>query len=170
MKITHYLIGLFTIIYIFLIYSCKQKSSQINYYNGNQIKDVTIYNRDSSQLKIVYSFYENGEPKEIHRYNKKDKFTGEQLWFYPSGVLNRKIFIQNGEANGNGYYFYDSTGTLSAHRYFRNDKEVFHGAEYWNDTIGITKSSIYFNDSGEIYYKKNFDENGNLINEEGKGR
>lgn len=33
---------------------------------------------------------------------------------------------------------------------------------------GITKSSIYFNDSGHIYYKKDFDKNGNLINEEGK--
>lgn len=170
MKGYHYIIGLFTFAYIFLICSCKEKANEINYYSGNQIKGITIYNKDSAGLKTVYSFYENGKPKEIHGYDKNGDYAGEQLWFYPSGVLNRKILIKNGKANGNGYYFYDSTGTLSGHRYFRNDKEVFHGAEYWNDTIGITKSSIYFNDSGQIYYKKNFDENGNLINEEGKRR
>lgn len=153
---------------ITLIYSCKEKTLDISYYDRNQIKDLTIFRKDTSDIKIVYSFYENGELKQIHRYNKKGEYTGEQLWFYPDGVLNRKIPKSNGEANGNGYYFYDSSGTLSAHRYFRNDKEVFHGAEYWEDSIGILKSSIYFNDSGHIYYKKNFDENGNFINEEGK--
>lgn len=168
MKAVYYLLGIFILNVLF--YSCKQKEIEINYYKGNQIKTLTIYKRDSIGQKIVYSFYENGELEEVHRYNKEGKFTGEQLWFYPDGVLNRKIPKSNGEANGNGYYFYDSTGTLSAHRYFRNNKEVFHGAEYWEDSIGITKSSLYFNDSGEIYYKKNFDKNGNLINEEGKRR
>jgi antitoxin component YwqK of YwqJK toxin-antitoxin module len=166
MKVISFLTGIF--IYIFLLYSCKGKAIEINYYSRNQIKDLTIYKKDSGGQKVVYSFYENGEIEEIHRYNRQGEYTGEQQWFYPDGFLDRKIPKSNGKANGNGYYFYDSTGTLSAHRYFRNDKEVFHGAEYWEDSIGITKSSIYFNDSGHIYYKKNFDKNGNLINEEGK--
>lgn len=154
----------------FILYSCKRKNFEINYYSENQIKDLIINRRDSSEIKIVYSFYKNGELESVHKYNKDGKFSGEQLWFYPDGMLNRKVSKIHGEANGNGYYFYNNTGTLSAHRYFRNNKEVFRGAEYWEDSIGIIKSLIYFNDSGNIYYKKDFDKNGNFINEEGKKR
>jgi antitoxin component YwqK of YwqJK toxin-antitoxin module len=152
-----------------ILTSCKEKNSRNieSFENGNP-KMITTKPIIPNHLKVEITFYENGEIKEIHRYNDKGMLDGEQMWFFPSGVLDRKIQIRNAVGNGNAYYFYDTSGTLSGHRYLRNDKEVFHGADYWEDSIGITKSSLYFNDSGIIYYKKNFDKLGHLINDETK--
>ena len=138
-------------------------------YNSNDtIKKSVLDDKNKIKYTTVFLFYKNGEIKEIQRYNDKGELSGEQLWFDSNGNLDKKIPLINGIAKGNGYYFYDTTGTLAGHRYFRNDITVFHGADYWEDSIGMIKSILYFNDSGNIYYKKNFDKNGNFINEEGK--
>ncbi|MGC4099977.1 toxin-antitoxin system YwqK family antitoxin [Ferruginibacter sp.] len=149
--------------------SCAGRSSkQITYYENGKIKSVIINNAGTDKLRIELSFYENGEVKEIHRLNQEGQFQGEQLWFYNDGILDRKIPVQNGLAGGNAYYFYDTTGTLNGHRYFRMDKEVSYGADYWEDSLGIIKSSLLFNDSGQVIDAKFFDKNGHFVREEGK--
>lgn len=169
MKTIYYLFAVFTIVNGCLFFSCKErKSNKIKYYKESIIKELIVPNKEVLGDTIVCSFYENGNIKEIHRFNRKGQYVGEQLFFYPDGTLDRKIRLKNGIADGNAYYFYDTSGTLNGHRYFRNDKEVFHGTDYWEDSIGIIQSSLYFNDSGQVYYKKNYDKNGNLISEEGK--
>lgn len=100
--------------------------------------------------------------------NNKGQQSGEQLWFDSNGILKKKIPLINDKAEGNGYLFYDSTGSLSGQRYYRNDNPVFQGTTYWEDSLPMIHSIFYLNDSGNIHFKKNFDKNGNFINEEGK--
>jgi antitoxin component YwqK of YwqJK toxin-antitoxin module len=165
MKLTNY-VAFCLIIIIVVLFACTKKQNEITYYDNGKIKSIVINNEDLNNHRVEILFHNNGEIKEIHRYGNSGLYEGEQMWFYQTGKLEKKIPLKNGKANGNGYYFYDITGTLNGQRHFRNDKEVFFGAEYWEDSIMMLKSSIYFNDSGKIYRKKNFDKNGNLINEE----
>ncbi len=69
--------------------------------------------------------------------------------------------------NGSAYYYYDTTGAIKNFRYFRDGRQVLFGVDYWDDSIGVIKSSLHFNNSGEIYYKKNFNEVGEVVSEEG---
>lgn len=160
------LVGLFL-----LVASCTSeiKDKAINN-TKDTIKKIVFNDKKEMKYTVVYSFYKNGEIKEIHRYNNKGQQSGEQLWFYSDGILEKKIPLMNDRAEGNGYFFYDTTGTLSGQRYYRNDNPVFHGTTYWEDSLPMIHSILYLNDSGNIYYKKSFDKNGNFINEEGRKR
>ncbi|MDQ6756812.1 MAG: hypothetical protein M3004_07745 [Bacteroidota bacterium] len=148
------------------MYSCADNSSKnLNYYeNGNVKKLVVITNTE----KIEYSFYENGQIQTIRRFNSNGLLSGEQLWFYPNGMLDQKMLYLNNKKDGNGYFFYDTTGALKHFRFFRNGKETLFGSDYWGDSMDLMKSSLHFNDSGQIFYKKNFDKNGKFVSEEGK--
>lgn len=167
---------LYTAIIILLMissFSCndnKIKDDTKKYYANGMLEKMTVYNKGTSQSKTVYWFYETGEIKAIQRYDKNGNYIGEQLSFYSSGILEAKMRFINRKANGNAYRFYDTSGALKHFRYYRNDKEVLYGGDYWGDSIDIMKASLHFNDSGQIFYKKNFDENGKFISEEGKRR
>ncbi len=157
---------------IVLLSSCSAKQNiKYKYTSDGKLTEIIIpenYQIENSK-SIIYKFYDNGNIKSIQRMNKDSQLTDENLWFYNSGHLSKKIPFNNyGVAKGNAYFFYDSTGAIKNHRFYRNGKEVLLGGDYWNDSFGTLKSSLHFNDSGIIYYKKNFDKNGNFINEEGK--
>ena len=156
----------FAIIVVF--YSCKEKKQNEKYYNNGNLKEMIISGNDLDKINKVYTFYETGGIKELHRLNDKKQFYGEQLWFFENGRLDRKISVYNNIASGNAYYFYDSNGALKNFRFFKNDKEVLYGGDYWGDSMDLMKASLHFNDSGQVFYKKNFDKNGKFISEEGK--
>jgi antitoxin component YwqK of YwqJK toxin-antitoxin module len=158
------------IFFCFVLFSCKEnkKSSNEKYYSSGSLKELTVIDKKMSNIKIVYSFYETGGIKEIRRYNEKKQLYGEQFWFFDNGVLDRKIPIYDDKASGNAYYFYSRNGALKSDRYFRDNKQVFYGADYWGDSMGTMKASLHFNDSGQVFYKKNFDENGKFLTEEGE--
>jgi len=160
-------IPILLVLILFCLSCNSHKSDEITYYSNGNINTIKINNKIESSF-VEYNYYENGNIKEIHRYNKNGDYTGEQVWFNPDGLMDEKGIYQNGFANGNGYFFYDTTGSLKSHRYYRNDKQVFRGADYWEDSIGIIKRIIYFNDSGRDYYQKIYDSNGNFIYELGK--
>ena len=77
-----------------------------------------------------------------------------------------KNFYKDGKSEGNAYYFYDTTGALKNFRFFKNGKE-YDGLDFWNDSLCQIKSILYFNDSGQLYYKRNFDKSGMFSGEEG---
>ena len=160
---------LFPVSFFLLVASCTNgvNDKLLNKANDT-IKKIVFNDKNKIKYTTLFLFYKNGEIKEIQRYNDKGQLSGEQLWFDSNGILEKKIPLLNGKAEGNGYFFYDSTGTLSGQRYYRNDNPVFHGTTYWEDSLPIIQSILYINDSGNIYYKKDFDKNGNFINEEGK--
>jgi hypothetical protein len=167
MKIHNNVILLFICMNIILsVTSCKQKLvSKDKYYDNGGIKEMTKFDKNGS--KIVYTFYEDGNIDEIKKYNKNGQLCGQQLWFFPDGILDRQIPMYNDKASGNAYYFYDTTGALRNFRFFRNDKETLYGADYWGDSLDLIKATLHFNDSGQIYYKRNFDRFGKFLSEEG---
>lgn len=162
-KLTYFLLLLLT---ISIFFSCgNNPNSHILYYKNGVMKELKVNNQEGGET--VYLFYENGMTKAINKFDDKGLLNGEQLWFYPSGLLNRKVPFKRNKMQGSTFYFYDETGAVKGFRYFKNGKEILFGVEYWNDSIGMIKSSLHFNDSGQLYYKKNFDQSGNVLSEEG---
>ena len=151
------------LIIILLVIGCTSKKYEISENDFNNLKQVTI-NGDSATFLL--EFYNNGNLKSLNRYTIKGERDGESLSFYENGVLNTKIKISEGIVSGNAYYFFEHHGALKSDRYFRNNKQVFYGADYWGDSMGTMKSSLHLNDSGEIFLKKNYDKNGKFINQE----
>ena len=92
---------------------------------------------------------------------------GEQLWFYPNGFLKQKTGYKQGKPEGFSYQYYPS-GAIENQRFLRNGYEQEFGLDYYDGHVGVAKATLYFNDSGKIYFKQNFDNSGKLISEEGK--
>ena len=109
--------------------------------------------------------FSSGNVKSIRHY-KNGKLDGECLWFYRTGILESKVIYVNGLENGNAHYFYIS-GALKSQRFWTNGKMTGFVADYWDDKVGMIKHSLYFNDSGQLIYKKSFDSLGHLIRTEG---
>lgn len=165
MKKSYHLVLIY---FFFNTLSCKNGVPETKYDSTNTFKKEILTDNKTRKNTVSYSFYENGEIKEIHKYDSNGKQSGEQLWFDSSGNLEKKISLINDKAEGNGYFFYPHTGTMAGQRFYRNDKMVFHGITYWEDSLPMIHSILYINDSGDIYYEKNFDINGNFIGEIGK--
>jgi len=102
--------------------------------------------QESSKYEIKY--YENGSFESI-RAKQGKKYHGESLWFYPSGMLQRKVIFENGKANGNAFTFYGS-GALKARYYWRSDKQIGFQTDYLDDTVGIITSVKEFDGSGKL--------------------
>ena len=158
--------GMFLFLTIMSFYSCERKGkTNILYYDDGVVKELLLKKPNGGET--FFKFYESGIVKSIYNFDANDLLQGEQLYFYPSGILNKKIMYSNNIEKGNAFYFYDNTGTLESFKYFRDGKQVLYGAEYYNDSIGLMKSTLHFNDKGELYYRKNFDVDGNVLGEEG---
>ena len=100
------------VVFLFFVFSScnERKEGNEKYYSSGAIKELTVRDKKMPDIEIVYSFYETGGIKQIHRYNEKKQLYGEQFWFFDNGVLDRKIPIFNDKAKGNAYYFYQKNG------------------------------------------------------------
>lgn len=147
---------------LFQFCSNPKKPFDLSYYENGKIKKEVIYITNLKRKEI--NFFQNGEIKSILTFNDS-LLEGEQFWFFENGRLNQKINFSDNIKNDNAYFFY-TDGRLKNDRYFRNGKEVLFGSDYWDDSVLIIKSTLHFNDSGEIYLKKNFDQSGRFLNEE----
>jgi len=151
--------------------ACHKKMHQVpfemTYYKTGQIDSQSLFDTTRMNTMKIY-YYKNGHIAAILHYKgHSDTLDGEQLYFTPNETLEQKLLIANGVRTGNAYYFYED-GNLSASRLFRDNHEVWFGVDYWDNSDNLMKSSLHFNDSGQIYYKKNFDSTGRFINDEGK--
>jgi antitoxin component YwqK of YwqJK toxin-antitoxin module len=117
---------------------------------------------DNKNVKIEK--YDNGLLKSASPY-KNGLENGEVLWFYDNGYLEQKINFVDGKANGRAYYFYKS-GAMSMQRFWINDKMEGYGTDYFEDTIGLIKNILFYRDNKPTY-RKEFDQSGNLLREEG---
>ena len=140
-----------------------EKTLMKEFYSNGALKSETVIVDKEKIRKMV--FHENGHIKTISFY-KNDILHGEQLWFYDNGTLEQKVNYVDGKRQDKAYFFYPS-GRIKHSRILKNDIEIMFGADYWDDSLNLMKSSLHFNDSGQIYYKKNFDSNGQLLSEEG---
>ena len=121
---------------------------------------------NKNQFEVKQEHHSDGSLKFIKRY-KEGQLTGQAQWFYADSKLEQTVMFKNGTENGNAYYFYPS-GTLKSHRHWRDGKMNGYVADYYDDTVGIIKSVLIYNDNGSLVYKKTFDSLGRVISEEGK--
>ena len=126
---------------------------------------VNINREGHPGLKI--SYYPNGKIKSIKHYYQDTLLTGEAVWFYPSGVIEQKAQFVDGIRDGPCYNFYPS-GRLQWYRNYKLGLRIKSGIDYYDSPILIVKSLLFFNDSGHLYHKLNYNENGKFISEEGK--
>ena len=142
----------------------KQKVFEDEYFPNGKIKTIVTTRGDSS--KQVFGFDSVGNLTDMAM-SKNSQMQGEHLWFYINGILEQKTTYKFGKPNGYSYQYYPS-GAIKSNRFLRNGLEQGFGLDYYDSPFGIAKSSLYFNDSGKIYYKQNFDISGSLVNEEGE--
>lgn len=158
------------IIFLFLLFGCNPGSSskgrpfEEEYYSNGHLKGLALPRSDGAVQ--IFSFDTLGNCTDLLT-SKNRQMEGEQLWFYPNGFLKQKTGYKEGKPDGFLYQYY-SSGAIKSSRFSRNGIEKEFGLEYYDTHIGITKATVYINDSGMIYFKQNFDSSGNLLSEEGQ--
>ncbi len=130
--------------------------------DNDNMQIVTAYISDVEIAK--YQFYSNGCIKAITRY-KRGKINGDQYYFFQNGKLERKENFRDGLQWGKAYYYYPS-GVVQYERNWEDGKKVGYCQDYY-DTTGRIKVVNLYNEDGQLFYKKTFDENGHLLSEEG---
>ena len=160
---------------LFLII-CSLFSTSCNQSNNSKSTVIKKYYQDGSlesESQLVegkkngqqINYYQDGTVRSILHY-KDDKANGQQCFFYENGSLEQKVEEKAGIGNGHAYFFYKD-GAIQSLRYYSNGKEINYGVDFWDDTFSVIKSKLFFNDSGQIYHKKNYDSLGGFLSEEG---
>ena len=91
----------------------------------------------------------------------------QMISFFSNGVIQSKIKKdENGITQGNAYYFYRETGNLSSEYFYKNGIKTGSAVSY-HDSSRRVKEFMLYNENGELFYRKTFDEQGSLLKEEG---
>jgi len=131
-----------TVIIILLFNSCTREpeGTRFTYYKDGTIRTINHFDNNIQQGPS-YIFYENGNIKQVEHF-------------------------KDGSKNGMAYYFYRS-GSLAQFRHWRNGLMNGYVADYYNDSMGMVMNVLLFNDSGQVQYKKTFDDHGFFIRDSG---
>lgn len=90
---------------------------------------------------------------------------GIRTEYYITGELKSKVSYKDGKKQGFGTWYYKN-GMTKVKSHFAGDKHIKESYFYYQN--GKLKSYIFFNYESEPIYKLVFDEEENLISEEGK--
>ena len=127
---------------------------------------ILLFLSCNTEPNIKKEYYPNGQLKFIKRY-QDGILNGQAQWFYDNGNIEQTVIFKQGEENGNAYYFY-TDGALKNFRYWRDGKMVSYVTDYYDDSVGIIKNVLLYNNDGQLIYRKHFDSLGNFLKEEGK--
>lgn len=85
-----------------------------------------------------------------------------------SGIIQSKLKKDKStmKTNGRAYYFFEESGNLSSDYNYVNGVKSGSAVSYHDSTDRIKEVMLY-NDIGELYYRKTFDKNGELLQVEG---
>lgn len=155
---------------IIIFFSCRNKkyvlndnTTRIEYYKNGNIKAIYLVSNKKDD-KLILTFDSSGS---LNMYkNVKQNAIYNQLLFFPSGNLNQKISINQGQLDGTCITFYEN-GNIENLRYLKNGKDTLDGIDYYNEPFMRAKAVVYFNDSGQPQYKEYFDLEGKLVKKEG---
>ena len=121
--------------------------------NDSILVDVGV--KDNGELMYVY------KPAADH----------DQLLLFDTitGVLTSKIKKNTAtrKTEGRAYYFYRKSGNLSGDFNFVDGIKTGSAVSYHDSTDRI-ESVMLYNEQGQLYYRKTFDEQGKHIKTEGK--
>lgn len=140
------------------------KKEGIHTYHSASGIDGLIRFKDGKRAGQSIYYFADNTISQIENW-ENDTLEGQIVNFFANGKVESIINYTNGVSNGMAYYYYES-GVIESYRKFINDTIVGYGIDYY-DTLGRVKSVMLFDDGGCNVYRKDYDKNGNLINEFG---
>jgi antitoxin component YwqK of YwqJK toxin-antitoxin module len=156
------------IVIIMMIFSCSKSSDQTAF-NREEKRDgsfrYTIQLNDS--IVAILDFFPTGKIERFANFTENGQ--RQDIFFYEnSGFVQSKLNVNdNNEATGQANYFFEKSGNLSSQYDYINGTKVGEAVSY-HDSSGRVKSFMLYNDDGQLYYRKTFDEYGNHIKTEGR--
>lgn len=154
--------------------TCESSSELITHSSGltSNVKfdkegNLIVQRRISKDSIAVYfmKFNEKGGLRNLEIFFKGNS-TREIFGFHENGKLRAKVNFTNGIKTGKAYYFYES-GVIEVERNWNdNIKEEGIAVDY-HDTTGNIKAVNLYNENGELYYRKSYNQKGELITVEG---
>lgn len=129
--------------------------TEIHWVNGIP---VSIINRKSTNHMITRIVNSNGK-----------ELAAQDVYFHNNGKVEGVINLNDsGDVNGKAYYF-NKEGNIDQIRMWRDGKTWNYGFDYYNneDTLLQKKSVILYTENGAMYFKRTWDQSGNIIEEQG---
>jgi antitoxin component YwqK of YwqJK toxin-antitoxin module len=117
-----------------------------------------------ADLDTKTEHYSDGGIKFIKHY-KQGQINGQAQWFYPNGTVEQIVSFKDGRENGNAYYYYND-GALKNFRNWKDGKMVGYANDFFDSSVWVMQAVLFFNDSGQLVYKKSYDATGKTIGEE----
>ena len=153
-----------------VLYSCssvnkQEKKIKKEYFEDGSLKTEQEYIFDTIQEGYYKRYFNNGQLEIEIPYvnNKKNGLVKE---YYSSGTLFSKVPYLDGLKSGVAKWFHEN-GKLSSEIIFKNDIKTSEGFGFHEN--GVVSAYIFYNEIGEVLYRKDYDEEGNVVKEEGTG-
>jgi len=151
---------------LLMICSCVDKSEKkIEYYPDGKVKVEMTYVGDNKNGKTT-EYYHAGGVKTISNF-KNDTLDGFQEMYFENGKLSAKINYYQGKKNGEFSTYYKN-GFIASRGFFKDDLRRGHFYEYQYTDSGKIKSEAYIivaQKEEYLYYLREYDRSGNLLNE-----
>ncbi len=126
-------------------------------------KTFKVENGDTVLHGYAKSFYLDGQLMGEEHYKAGVKH-GVSQQFYSSGQIKLRGWIKNGKLDSTGLAYYED-GQMKARGYFHMGKKIGEQLNYYQN--GKIKAYSFYNPVGESVYIREYNESGELINEEG---
>lgn len=154
------------IIFTFFWVGCLQKDDSIRVEKQSVDEGYIYHFIKQDSIVIDVGFTSSGNLKYVVTFTP----THDQLLLFNEETGTIKAKLKNDKKSfktfGRAYYFYENSGNLSSDYGYDEGIRVGSARSYHDSTDRI-KSIMLYNDSGNLYYRKNFDKYGNHLNTEG---
>jgi antitoxin component YwqK of YwqJK toxin-antitoxin module len=110
---------------------------------------------------IKLSYFPGGNIRSI-RQTKNGVYDGESIWYHPNGRIREKTILKGGRPDGAQYVFYQS-GAMEGFCHWHRGTRVGQSTLYHDDTLGIVKAFLFYDSTGKMVFRKNFDRYGNEL-------
>lgn len=107
----------------------------------------------SKNIKQKIKYHDNGYFQSIRSVDSKGVLNGQSTWFYSNGFVKQQMNFIDGEANGNAFCFYEN-GAIKSHRYYKKDKLDGFTTDYFNDSVGLIKAVVFFENGNVVDLRK----------------
>ncbi|MEZ5033250.1 MAG: hypothetical protein R2787_17820 [Saprospiraceae bacterium] len=75
-------------------------------------------------------------------------------------------YDKSNNINGRAYYFYEESGNLEADYNYINGVKTGNAVEY-HDSTALLKTTMLYNEEGQMYFRLRYDREGNILSKEG---
>jgi len=167
MKYLGWVVSFFLILFIFLIFVRNRNRNDSECRKVRYSPEKYTFNIKIDSNQIIEIGVIGNKLKYFSNTTKNTDFK-QGLYFFENGMLQSKL-LQNSldQVEGQAVYFFKNTGCLDATFSFVNNIKTGVAISYF-DSTNHKKEEMHYNYGGELFYKKTFNKQGDLIKTEGK--